>query len=251
MNKRVLNQVAGIMLVNSASLLFATTSSSQTVSNVFQDRELNHSDFKISVKDPQAISQSTSKSSSGSFNQAQFLVPTEINTAQSLPIEELLDGIQQNEKPPEIIEIEEEVEKLKPQQPSTPKPETESELTPQQEQQQKRIILDAVIIDALNQTTQKYPWLVNTSDKLIINPRIYNPTEADTSVNIDWSLDSSTGSDDHKTQNLILNKFNFSHYNEQFYWILDDNRVVIETQGIHGDVRYQCCTPCGMILQSQ
>lgn len=124
--------------------------------------------------------------------------------------------------------------------PSPPLP-TSPSLTPEA----KLTILDSVIQDSLSRSAQKYPWLVNTSDKLIIKPNAYDPRQRDTFFHIDWNFKSQvtvdSGDSSVTINNPNLNFLNFSHYfdDEQFYWVLDDNRIVIETEGIHGDTRFQ------------
>lgn len=132
-----------------------------------------------------------------------------------------------------------------------PKVPVETPIPPQPQKQQqlnndqKRILLDAIIENSLVNSAKKYPWLVNTSDQLIIKPNLYNPREVDTTLNIDLRFNSAVklGAGDNTTliENPELDNLNYSHYmdDEDFYWVLDQNRIVIEIEGVHGDVRFQ------------
>ena len=107
----------------------------------------------------------------------------------------------------------------------------------------KKQVIDAIILEAITNTAERYPWLTNTSDKLIISPSQYNPQQAVRFVESEFNLNSTVELEDgeSKAKNPLLNFFQTSHYpkQKQFYWVLDGNRIVIETQGNHTDLRPQ------------
>lgn len=91
----------------------------------------------------------------------------------------------------------------------------------QQQTKQKQIILDALTFSA-----DKYPWIVNPTDNLTFPTQLFKPNEdenyIDTDINIRFSGDNQT-----------INKFTYAKFpkNDQFYWVLDNNRIVVETKG--------------------
>jgi hypothetical protein len=89
---------------------------------------------------------------------------------------------------------------------------------------------------------QKYPFIVNTSDNLIIKPLEYRPAKSN--VYIDYQINLTEGRQDNITLGKSfsgLNKTNISFYpeNSQFFWTLENNTVVIETKGFHATSGYQ------------
>ncbi|QMS89442.1 hypothetical protein HUN01_18335 [Nostoc edaphicum CCNP1411] len=135
-------------------------------------------------------------------------------------------------EPPKPPEQEEET------QPDTIKPSTSNEQKPytttqqilieklrqakkQQQANQKKIIIDALTISA-----NRYPWIVNPTDNLTFKPQLFKPNEdenyIDTDLNIRFSGD-----------NQFIDKFTYAKFpkEDQFYWVLDNNRLVIETKG--------------------
>ncbi len=91
----------------------------------------------------------------------------------------------------------------------------------QQQANQKKIIVDALTLSA-----NKYPWIVNPTDNLTFKPQLFKPNEdenyIDTNLNIRFSED-----------NQFIDKFTYAKFPkaDQFYWVLDNNRLVIETKG--------------------
>ena len=91
----------------------------------------------------------------------------------------------------------------------------------QQQTKQKQII-----IDALTLSSNKYPWIVNPTDNLTFSTELFKPNEdesyIDTDINVRFS-----------GNNQIINKFTYAKFPkaDQFYWVLDNNRIVIETKG--------------------
>jgi hypothetical protein len=105
-------------------------------------------------------------------------------------------------------------------------------------------ILDIIIENLINDAAGKYPFLVNTSDLLTINPNSFNPQKANTYLSVNLDLDDFSSISPTSTEAFsdpVLNNLTMSGYpdEQQFYWILPGNRVVIETQGGHFNTGYQ------------
>jgi len=99
----------------------------------------------------------------------------------------------------------------------------------QQQPNQKKIIIDALTFSA-----NRYPWIVNPTDNLTFKPQLFKPNEdenyIDTDLNIRFSGD-----------NQFIDKFTYAKFPkaDQFYWVLDNNRLVIETKGIQAGILAQ------------
>lgn len=102
--------------------------------------------------------------------------------------------------------------------------ETTNQLLPRQAQ-------EAIILNALNNSANRYPWILHPSDNIkfstLFNPKLHQKYT-------DFSIKFAA-------EEPIVNKFNFAHFpnQEQFYWVLPDNRVVIETQGWQSGISNQ------------
>lgn len=123
-----------------------------------------------------------------------------------------------------------------------PKPDEErpSE-TPLTEEQLQ--IKDLAVKSFLESVAQRYPLIVNTSDLLTIKPNRYKPTGLNFYTNLNLDLDQFTQNNKLNFEEFndpLLTNFNFSYYpdDQQFYWLYD-NKVVIQTGGIHGNINYQ------------
>jgi hypothetical protein len=141
-----------------------------------------------------------------------FFIPKDVPTVPVPPV-------------PEIIKPEEEVP-------------SQSPLT---EEQLK--IKDIAVKSFLESVAVRYPFIVNTNDLLTINPYEYRPTILNFYVNLTFDLDQySLGNQLNfkEFNDPVLKNFNFSYYpnNQQFYWLYNNN-VVIETNGFHGNINYQ------------
>ncbi|MDH6061699.1 hypothetical protein NWP17_14870, partial [Chrysosporum bergii ANA360D] len=128
--------------------------------------------------------------------------------------------------------------------PSLPVPEDIPEDTPPLKPETSPKLIRALISKLLDDSASRYPFLVNTSDKLIINPRNYQPSKFDFYSNFNFNLnkfETSSTSQTEQSGHDIFKSGNISFYpeDEQFYWVLDTNQVVIETQGRHLKVGYQ------------
>ncbi|MDZ8184565.1 MAG: hypothetical protein RMX96_06920 [Nostoc sp. ChiSLP02] len=98
-----------------------------------------------------------------------------------------------------------------------------------QQQAQKQIILDALTFSA-----NRYPWIVNPTDNLTFQNQLFKPNfeedYIDTNLDIKFSGESQ-----------IIDKFTYAKFpkSDQFYWVLDNNRIVVETRGSQAGIIYQ------------
>ncbi|MBE8968995.1 hypothetical protein IQ277_23065, partial [Nostocales cyanobacterium LEGE 12452] len=147
--------------------------------------------------------------------------------ADVIPIEEYKD------KPPKLPEEDEEKPQPDTIQPSNSNP--SKPYTPQQQilieklrrtKKQQQVIQKKIIIDALTASSNRYSWIVNPTDNLTFKPQLFKPNEdenyIDTDLNIRFSGD-----------NQFIDKFTHAKFpkDDQFYWVLNNNRLVIETKG--------------------
>ncbi|MEO0835710.1 MAG: hypothetical protein AAFY16_06940, partial [Cyanobacteria bacterium J06642_3] len=100
----------------------------------------------------------------------------------------------------------------------------------------RRAVLKEIIINALDNSIERYPWLVNQSDQLILNPNTFQATESNLQVNFGGKFSSSAIIGEDELNNPFLEHLSFSRSVKdlQFYWISENNSVVVETQGTHG-----------------
>ncbi|WP_414545683.1 hypothetical protein [Nostoc sp. CCY0012] len=109
--------------------------------------------------------------------------------------------------------------------------ETEIEKTPENipeiKRQQRNIILDSLTVSAI-----KYAWITNPTDNFTFAPQLFKPNENENYIDVDIRF---------ARNNPIINKFTYGNFPEedQFYWVLDNNRVVIKTIGSQGGIVYQ------------
>lgn len=147
--------------------------------------------------------------------------PSEFIIADIIPIES--DQI----KPPTPNSSEEEIE-LNPTQPPASNPLDKKPEKPQEQQKNQQ----QVILDSLSISTIKYPWIVNPTDNFTFSPQLFKPNTNERYIDVDIRF---------AEDNPVINKFTFGEYlkDEQFYWVLDDNRVVFETKGSQAGIVYQ------------
>ncbi|WP_413172054.1 hypothetical protein [Anabaena azotica] len=155
------------------------------------------------------------------------------NQAQLNPVEPNLPIV-----PKEIPSLP--VPEEKPEEKPEKKPEEKQQLTPEENKK----VLRALMRNLLDNSASRYPFFVNTSDKLIINPRNFQPLKfefySDFSLDLD-KFKAGNSFQEGEFSDPIIKSANISFYpeDEQFYWVLDGNRVVIETEGRHLNVGYQ------------
>jgi hypothetical protein len=128
--------------------------------------------------------------------------------------------------------------------PSLPIPEDKPETKPALAPEQNKKVLKTLMRNLLDNSASRYPFFVNTSDKLIINPRNFQPSKFTFYSNFGFDLDKFEPSNAFQKEQFsdpLIKSANISVYpdDEQLYWVLDGNRVVIETQGRHLNFGYQ------------
>ncbi|WP_103123973.1 hypothetical protein [Nostoc cycadae] len=92
--------------------------------------------------------------------------------------------------------------------------------------------LQIFILNALTNSASRYPWIIDPRDNLTFAASSFNPFQ---STNyIDFSIKFSA-------EDPIVERFNFAHFpqEDQFYWVLPGNRIVVETQGWQSGILYQ------------
>jgi hypothetical protein len=104
--------------------------------------------------------------------------------------------------------------------------ETEQETQKKTENQQK------VILDALTNSASKYSFFMNPTDNLTFAPQLFKPNEDKNYIDLDIRF---------AQDNPIIYKLTFAHFPQQnqFYWVLPNNRVVLETKGWQGGILSQ------------
>ena len=105
---------------------------------------------------------------------------------------------------------------------------------------ENRTVLTALIRGLLQSSASRYPYVVNTSDQLVINPRNFQPLKSSlySTFNFDYRT---TPLLNNSRRNSLIQSATISLYpqDEQFYWLLDGNQLVMETQGKHMNLGYQ------------
>ena len=89
-----------------------------------------------------------------------------------------------------------------------------------------------ILLEALSATAAKYSWIINPSDGLSFDFTTFQPNKVNVYINSSLRV---------ADNNPSVKKLGFGYFpkNRQFYWLLDNNRIVIETDGIQGGVLYQ------------
>ncbi|WP_445630700.1 hypothetical protein [Nostoc sp. DSM 114167] len=147
--------------------------------------------------------------------------------ADVIPIEEY------KEKPPQLPEEDREKPQPNTIQPSNSNP--SKPYTPQQQilieklrrtKKQPQAIQKTIILDALTFSANKYPWIVNPTDNLTFSTELFKPNKNENYIDTDLRVRFSG-------ENQIIDKFTYAKFpkTDQFYWVLDGNRIVVETKG--------------------
>ncbi|TAF07148.1 MAG: hypothetical protein EAZ77_10720 [Nostocales cyanobacterium] len=160
-------------------------------------------------------------------------VPSNQNQAQLNPVEPNLPVV-----PKEVPSLP--IPEEKPEEKPEKKPEDKPQLTPEENKK----VLRTLMRNLLDNSASRYPFFVNTSDKLIINPRNFQPLKFEFYSDFSFDLDkfkagNSFSDEEFNDPNIKSANISFYPEDEQFYWVLDGNRVVIETKGRHFNVAYQ------------
>jgi len=158
-----------------------------------------------------------------------YLVPKlpQLQTLPEFTIADIIPIERDDIKPPDLDNIGEDI-KQEPTQvpdfnPSDKKPESQQELKNLQKQ---------VVLDSLSISTIKYPWIINPTDNFTFAPQLFRPNKKANYIDVDIRF---------AEDNPIINKFTYANYpkKDQFYWILNNNKIVIETKGYQAGIVYQ------------
>jgi hypothetical protein len=105
------------------------------------------------------------------------------------------------------------------------------ELTPEQEDKAARQVLRGLI----SNNAKKYPYILNNSDKLIFEPNNYPLSNQNLIIDLKYKTENNNSDSTINNDVRGLTDWKASYYPSegQFFWILDNNTVVIETQGIN------------------
>ncbi|MCF2149222.1 hypothetical protein IQ276_022900 [Desmonostoc muscorum LEGE 12446] len=89
-----------------------------------------------------------------------------------------------------------------------------------------------MIFHSLTNSANKYPWIINPTDNLTFSPSKFNPLQGENYT--DFIVKSAR-------DEPIVNRFTFAHFprQEQLYWLLPGNRIVVETKGWQSGILYQ------------
>jgi hypothetical protein len=102
--------------------------------------------------------------------------------------------------------------------------------SPNNEQQQLNSNqISNVVRFAVSNTSVRYPYLVNPSDKVTFTANSFDPGRAENYFDVDVRV---------APQNPLVSKFTYGNFpqSQQFYWVLPNNQVVIETQGVQAGI---------------
>lgn len=227
--------VAQSILLNEAILLFQPGSAIEL-------EALSELDLKISVSPDHGQELETHGQEDGQEREIILSQPQPKETRERVQeqIEDQIDqGIESTDlEPPLDLELELPESESEVEEETVDGEDVEPEIDPEVAKQQA---LEIYMLNALDASAERYPWLVNTTDKLIINPHDYRASRGNLNFEVDLNINSRAVVDGQEFDNSFLEdaSFSFSPKGQQFYWILDRNRVVIETQGLHGNFRPQ------------
>jgi len=92
--------------------------------------------------------------------------------------------------------------------------------------------LQILILNALTNSASRYPWIIDPRYNLNFDSTSFNPLKD--SNYIDFSIKFSA-------EDPIVERFTYAHFpqQDQFYWVLPGNRIVVETQGWQSGILYQ------------
>lgn len=149
---------------------------------------------------------------------AQTINPTPSEIIVPLPKDPDAPEIQQPAQPPESKPPE-------PKPPELPKPAIA-------DPDVSKKLLDAIILNAIGNSSNRLPWVVNPASNLLESTTSFTPAKTENYTDIDAQ---------YRDDQLLIREFDFAHFpkSDQFYWVLPKNRVVIETRGWQAGIDYQ------------
>ena len=115
--------------------------------------------------------------------------------------------------------------------PEPPDSESSEEALPEPPQPAQAID-QQILLNALTFSAIKYPWTINPSDRISLRPTEFRPNQFEVYTHTDLRI---------AEENPVLNQLTVAHFPQrsQFYWVLDQNRVAIDTKSIQGGLIYQ------------
>ncbi|MCU0548116.1 MAG: hypothetical protein MUC48_02095 [Leptolyngbya sp. Prado105] len=118
---------------------------------------------------------------------------------------------------------------LKP--PELPKPSEPPKPTIADPEVSKKL-LNAIILNAIGNSSKRFPWLVNPASNLLESTTSFTPAKTENYTDIDIQ---------YRDNQLLIREFDAANFpkSDQFYWVLPKNRIVIETRGWQAGIDYQ------------
>ncbi len=92
--------------------------------------------------------------------------------------------------------------------------------------------LELFILNALSNSATKYPWIIDPRDNFSFYSSTFNPLKDTRYIDLSTKFSS---------EDPVINRFTFAEFpkQDQLYWILPGNRVVVETKGWQSGIVYQ------------
>ena len=93
-------------------------------------------------------------------------------------------------------------------------------------------LTDKLVENAIRSTAERYPWIVNGSDKLSFSAAAFQPKAKEFYLNLDLRI---------SEDNPFLNKLGFGGfpYDDQLYWVLENNIIIGNIAGGFSGLTYQ------------
>jgi hypothetical protein len=101
----------------------------------------------------------------------------------------------------------------------------------------QRRIVEQPMLRALTNSNNRFPWIVNPTGEAVFSPTLLNPLL----VNPDKQQTQAGFELQSAGDRIVLNRLNLENLRseEQFYWVLPGNRIVLETTGWQGQAVQQ------------
>ncbi|ANV84709.1 hypothetical protein AWQ21_10130 [Picosynechococcus sp. PCC 7003] len=96
----------------------------------------------------------------------------------------------------------------------------------------RKELIRRFMLRSLAISSQRYPFLIDPTDNVTFEPLQFNPFELENYGQFDLQINNS---------DFVIDKITYGLFpkENQFYWVLPNNRIVFETQGWVGGLRYQ------------
>lgn len=199
--------------LNAASKTSLPTSESLSTTNIQTSVEMQSLD---------AASKTSLPTAPESFSVAEFSLISQNVLSQNVtpPPSQIVVPQPDEPKLPELLEPN-----------GTPQPESPTKL-PIADPAVSQKILNALILNALRNSAARYPWFINPTNSVSSAPTLFDPNQSENYSTLDIRS---------RGDRVIIENFDYSYFpkQQQFYWVLPGNRVVVETQGWQAGIRYQ------------